>query len=166
MIRLATMHDVLKIMSMIDQARVILASHQSGQWQGEEPSLATLLNDIKQSQYWVLELQDTVVAGASLASMDVDYQTLKEGTWLNHEPYRVIHRMVVDASIHRQGIGKMLLDNLENLTRQQNIYSIKIDTHARNIPMIGLLKKAGYVRCGIVILKGHLIREAFQKILR
>ena len=62
------MHDVLKIMSMIDQARVILASHQSGQWQGEEPSLATLVNDIKQSQLDAFpEMEQVRRAYASIA---------------------------------------------------------------------------------------------------
>jgi GNAT superfamily N-acetyltransferase len=166
MIRLATMNDVFHIMKMIDQSRTILASHESGQWQGKEPSQETIETDIKQSSYWVLEDNKGVIAGASLLPFDVDYQTMVEGTWLNTEPYRVIHRMVVDASYHRQGIGMTLLANLEHLTRQQGVYNIKVDTHMNNVPMIRLLNKACYVRCGVVILKGNFIREAFQKILR
>lgn len=164
--RLATLHDVRAIMSLIDQARVVLATHNSGQWQGKEPSLETIINDINHRHYWVIEEHGQIIAGAALLPLDEDYHTLKEGSWINQEPYRVIHRLVVDVNIHRQGVGQRLLKELERITLEHYVYNIKVDTHRKNIPMINLLKKSGYIRCGVVNLKGNLLREAFQKVMR
>jgi GNAT superfamily N-acetyltransferase len=166
MLRKALMEDANAIMKMIEQARLLLALHHSGQWQGKEPSMETILNDIKLQQYWVLEENLSICAGAALLPWDEDYQVLHEGQWLNEEPYRVLHRFVVASTKLRQGLGKQLIQQLEQVTMSQGVYNIKVDTHVRNVPMVRLLNQLGYIRCGVVILKGHLIREAFQKRLR
>jgi hypothetical protein len=42
--------------------------------------------------------------------------------------------------------------------------NIRIDTHRDNVPMLSLLDKSGFERCGIIYLKNGDERIAFQKI--
>ena len=55
------------------------------------------------------------------------------------------------------------------LARERGMESIRIDTHAGNLPMQRALEKSGFSRCGTIYLKGGAedgdARIAFEKIL-
>ena len=55
---------------------------------------------------------------------------------------------------------------LEKIVKENNIYSIKIDTHKINIPMSKTILKAGYKYCGIIKLKRNKmdnLRDGYEK---
>jgi len=48
---------------------------------------------------------------------------------------------------------------------KQQIRSLKIDTHEDNHEMQYLVKKLGYVYCGIIFTQYHAKRLAFEKVI-
>ena len=59
----------------------------------------------------------------------------------------------------------MLLE-AEEIIKKDNIYSIKIDTHKINQPMINTIIKSGYIYCGVITLKRSKednLRNAYEK---
>jgi GNAT superfamily N-acetyltransferase len=113
----------------------------------------------------VYQRGEDVCGGFALMSIDPDYPGIFDGRWLNERPYVVIHRFVVSPKVHRQGIGQKMLAWIEDYARKINIRDIRLDTHEKNVPMIGLLQKLGYRRCGKVLLQRTLLREAYHKAL-
>jgi GNAT superfamily N-acetyltransferase len=157
------LRDLPIIMRMIESAKIIMKDHQSGQWQGIEPSEQTLLNDISQNQYYGLYIGEELVGGCALLDYEADYHPLVSGRWLNESPYIVIHRFVIDARKHRQGLGFVLLQEVEKTVKAKNIYNIRVDTHELNQPMNQLLIKAGYIPCGQALLKAAGLRVVYHK---
>ena len=86
---------------------------------------------------------------------DPTYGVIYEGTWLNDEPYGVIHRIAVAS--HRRGIASFCYDFA--LSQRPNL---RIDTHRDNILMQRSLEKNGFTRCGIIRLENGDPRIAFQ----
>ena len=59
-----------------------------------------------------------------------------------------------------------MLELAEEIVKNKNITSIKIDTHKNNIPMTKTILYAGYTYCGIIKLKRSNIdnlRDAYEK---
>ena len=55
------------------------------------------------------------------------------------------------------------------VTKAAGLPSVRIDTHPGNAPMARALEKAGFVRCGTIILKGGAedgdLRVAYEKLV-
>jgi RimJ/RimL family protein N-acetyltransferase len=154
------------IEKMYEQAKILLSFHQSGQWQQHEPSLQTIKEDIRLGQCFGLFQEDRLVGTCALLRYDASYEVLTLGNWLNDEPYLVIHRFVIDASLHRLGLGSQFLQAIEAFALQQGIYNIRVDTHRLNIPMTKLLEKNHYVECGEAFIKGAGPRVVYHKVMR
>ncbi len=160
----ATVNDILWIMQAIELCRPILASQQSDQWQGKEPSLKTIQNDVKQKQFYLLKNRNQSIGGAALLSKDDAYDHLMSGSWLNQDPYIVIHRFFVHPTFHGQKLGKVLLTCIEDLVWASGTQNIRLDTHERNAPMRGLLKSLNYVEVGRVNLPQAGERLVYHKV--
>lgn len=98
----------------------------------------------------------------------------KTGPWPNNEggavpAYAAIHRMAVNAALRGEGYAGRLFEEAAALARERGMESIRIDTHAGNLPMQRALEKSGFSRCGTIYLKGGAedgdARIAFEKIL-
>jgi len=165
LLRLATLNDLDDIMVFINEAKVFMASQNSGQWQDQHPRRETIKTDIENSHYYVIEIDGHAIAGMGLLPYDPDYETLLEGHWISQGPYMVIHRMAVSTRYHGRGLAALLLQQAELIAKQHRAISIRLDTHQRNTPMVGLLKKKGYIHIGAVLLHNFKRRVAFEKII-
>jgi ribosomal protein S18 acetylase RimI-like enzyme len=61
-----------------------------------------------------------------------------------------IHRLAVDPSRQGQGIGKYLLQYIENLAIQKGFSSSRIDVYKINESAVALYERNGYVKVGEV----------------
>ena len=59
----------------------------------------------------------------------------------------------------------MQFHHLQVFEKQNNIKSMRIDTHEKNLGMQGLLKKLGYHYCGVIYLENNDKRLAFEKLI-
>jgi GNAT superfamily N-acetyltransferase len=153
------------ILQQIDGCRQQMASHGSGQWQGKEPSLATIEEDIHQNRFYLLFENDQPCGGAALMNHEPGYDHLREGHWLNQDPYMVIHRFFIAPSYQGQHLSPLLLDQLEQLVQQRHIINVRLDTHALNQPMRGLLMKQQYQEVGKAWLPQAGERLVYHKVL-
>ena len=71
----------------------------------------------------------------------------------------------MDINYRGKGLASDMLKYAEQLCKEKNIKSIKIDTHLDNKVMRGLISKNGYKYCGIIYLNNGDKRVGYEKIL-
>ncbi|MBS5582849.1 MAG: GNAT family N-acetyltransferase [Megasphaera sp.] len=160
----ATTAHKKRIMELIDEAKAFLQASGVDQWQDGYPDDKDIDKDIARSIGYVLEEEGHII-GYSAIDMagEPAYATLK-GQWLNDDPYIVVHRMAVDNTQKGKGLAQAMFREVENLAKEQDIHTIRIDTDEDNTIMRHILEKQGYTYCGTIWF-ANSIKIAFQKIL-
>lgn len=135
----------------------------STQWQSGYPNLEVVHADIQKEIGYILKNENGIsVAYCALDNTgDPNYVNIK-GKWLTEGAYAVIHRLVVSQNHLGRGYAKALMLKLEALCVNNNIYSIKIDTHSDNQAMQKIIKDLGYIYCGEISVSDGP-RMAFEK---
>ena len=149
-IRCATYNDFDKILNIYDRARTFMREHGNPtQWGDSYPSKELVASDLEQGCLFVVVDEENALAGvfSCFVDGDRDYDVIKNGAWLNDEPYTAIHR-IASAGTHK-GIFSYILDYC--LTFSSNV---KVDTHLNNTVMQSVLKKHGFEKCGIITADG------------
>ena len=156
------------IMSIVHDAQIHLASQNIDQWQDGYPNEAAILKDIANQESFIVKSERNDIAGTAMFTTKTEptYSTI-DGSWLTKVDavYGVIHRMAVSDDFRKQGIAKFIFTKSEQKLKDSNIASMRIDTHEDNSQMQGLLKKLGYVYCGVIYLENTDKRLAFEKLL-
>jgi RimJ/RimL family protein N-acetyltransferase len=161
-IRKTQRKDLEAIMDIYAKARVLMEKNGNPtQWKDWYPPREMIEGDIEDGLGYVCE-EDGAILGVFYFNIQRDptYDVI-EGAWLDgpqKETCGVVHRIAVKEGT--KGVGafciRWCLEKCGNL---------KIDTHADNEPMKGLLKKLGFRYCGIIwVLDGTEERVAYQKI--
>ena len=156
LIRKAEMPDLDRIMEIYGHAREQMrASGNPNQWGYTYPEEDLIREDIKEAYCHVI--CDEAIHGVFVVTdgPDETYKVIENGKWLNNEPYVVIHRIAGDGQVH--GILKSAIDHCRNLSS-----NIRIDTHEDNAKMRHLIEKNGFIRCGIIYVRDHSQRIAYQ----
>ena len=168
MLKLATTNEIDIIMNIINDAKAYLKQQSLSQWNLEDgyPRKEDMLRDIKNNNCY-LYLEDDVVIGCMsiIFTPDENYYEIN-GEWLSNQKYASIHRIAINNNYHNKNIGVKMLLETEEIVKNKNVFSIKIDTHKDNIPMSKTIEKAGYTYCGIITLKRSNIdnlRNAYEK---
>jgi RimJ/RimL family protein N-acetyltransferase len=156
-IRRSTLNDLSRMLEIYDFARKQMrANGNPNQWIAY-PSKNLLEEDIKTGVSYVIE-SNSNVCGTFVFSIGEDptYQVIKNGSWLNGEPYGTIHRIASD------GTQKGIFKTVEEFCFQQ-IQNVRVDTHEDNKIMQHLLEKSGFTKCGIIYTHDGSPRIAYQK---
>lgn len=157
-IRSATPTDVDDIMRLIEEGRKkMMDEGNTRQWANGHPRQEVVEDDIKRGNSYLLTTDDGIPLAtfALMAGPDPTYARIDGGSWLNDEPYYVIHRIA--SSGKARGVMRKVIAYA--LTKTRNI---RIDTHEDNQTMRALLTKYGFVYCGIIYLANGDERLAFQ----
>ena len=160
--------DKEAVMKIYDDAKVYMAnSGNPDQWNGSYPDEFLIDDDIKAKRSYVC------VDGGQIAAVfmlmfedDKSYDKIYEGSWLNDEPYSVIHRIAVADNMHGKGIAKACIDFCREECLKRGLYNLKIDTYKDNIPMQKTLTKYGFSHCGTVYVDGVLKRMGYQYVIK
>lgn len=162
----ASFEDLESIWEIILYAKEVRKKQGSTQWQDGYPKKETILTDIENSFGYVVKNSSEILAYIAIIFEEEEaYVNIKEGTWLNQDPYLVVHRMAVSENAKGLGLGKLMLKKAEEIALQKKYFNIKIDTNFDNFAMLKILNDLGYVFCGKVYFRGQE-RRAFQKILQ
>ena len=86
------------------------------------------------------------------------------GKWLSDLPYGVVHRMAIDDVCKGKGAAPAFFRFAEELCRERDIRSIRVDTDADNRMMQRVLEKQGFTYCGTVCFDNSE-KIAFEKLL-
>ena len=73
--------------------------------------------------------------------------------------------MAIDKDHRNKGIASFILNEFHQQLNKQHVRSLKIDTHEDNHEMQYLVKKLGYVYCGIIYTEYNAKRFAFEKVI-
>ena len=165
-LQLAQINDLKEIMKIIDNAKKYLKEQGSLQWNLSDgyPSDKDIIKDIENNVCYIYIDNDEIIGTLSIVTLpDENYNEI-DGKWLTTDKYASIHRIAV--KYHNKNIGVKMLLAAEEIVKNKNIFSIKIDTHKINIPMTKTILKCGYTYCGIIKLKRSNIdnlRDAYEK---
>ncbi|MBD5807018.1 GNAT family N-acetyltransferase [Limosilactobacillus walteri] len=153
-LRRATLNDLDAIMTIIDQARVLLKENGNPQWQDGHPFTKTIANDIQQGYSWVLIDGQQVVGTAALQlTPEQTYADIKDGEWARpNEPYAIIHRVAALPSQSGQSLGKFIFSNLITVGYLQGVRNFRYDTHYKNLPVQKIGKDIGFVKRGTIYI--------------
>ena len=159
-IRKANKLNLNEIMKIIASAKTIMvANGNATQWINGYPSRETIKQDIENDSAYIISKNNEIKGYFCFIkgnNPEVNYNVIKEGNWLNNEPYGVIHRLASDGT--EKGIAQSCFDFCFG-----EINNIKVDTHENNIPMQNYFKKIGFEYCGIIYVADGSPRRAFQK---
>lgn len=157
-IRKANLTDLPQVMKIYADARAYMRDHGNAtQWAGGYPSEGRIREDIMAGEsYLCVDSGEILGVFCFFAHNDPTYDTIYQGSWLNGEPYGVIHRIAVAE--HRRGVASFCYEYA--LMQCPNL---RIDTHRDNVPMQKSLEKNGFTRCGIIYLENGDPRVAFHK---
>ena len=160
-IRQTNQNDLKSILKIYASARqFMLENGNPDQWGNRHPEKEVILSDIKNNHHFVcVDSNRLLGCFAFIIGDDPTYEKIIKGNWLDNNPYAVIHRIAVIE--HGKGIGSYCIDWCFS---QHN--NIRVDTHKDNIPMQRLLKKKGFIYCGIICNSWGDERLAFQKIIK
>ncbi|MBR2835645.1 MAG: N-acetyltransferase [Coriobacteriales bacterium] len=160
MLRQAKPQDLDELIRVTDEARAALGALGIDQWQGGTPRKDTLINDISQGWTWVAvdarEPAHVLGCMAVCGGGEADYDNITSGAWLTSSPntlkagvptYSCIHRVAVANEARRKGIASMMVEAAKHMSAQDGFMSVRVDTHAGNLPMQHVLEKAGFTRC-------------------
>ena len=167
-LQLSTTSDIQSILQIINDAKVYLKSQKIDQWQNGYPNQTQIETDIANNESYVLINDTNQVIATSMFSIrpEPTYKII-DGEWKikESEKYGVIHRLAIDKNHRKKGIASHLLNEFHLLLDKQQIRSLKIDTHEDNHEMQCLVKKLGYVYCGIIFTEYNAKRFAFEKVI-
>lgn len=160
-IRLANPDEIEDILCIIKEAQQRMKLSGMSQWQNNYPNLDIIKDDVLKKALYVSIIDNKIVATMSVFSYDPVYEKI-QGSWLNDNPYKVIHRIAVADHV----IGKRITEAMINFIFEHfNVKDIRIDTHPLNQPMIKSLERQGFKYCGIVHVTtdSDSLRFAYQK---
>ena len=158
-IRKSTSADIDDILSIFDSARKYMrANNNMHQWINGYPDAEIIKEDIRCGNSYVGENNEgeSVMTFAFIKGEDPTYRIIKDGKWLNDDPYGVIHRIASAGKI--RGVLRKSCEYCFN-----EVDNIRIDTHKDNKPMLNALKDLGFHKCGEIICCDGTPRIAFQK---
>lgn len=157
-IRQTLTEDLDTVMRIYDQARQYMReNHNPNQWINGYPTTEMVQEDIlTKSSYVCTEGEEIVGVFRFTLGEDPTYKHIYQGSWLNEEPYGVVHRIA--SASHKKGVATFCLEWC-----LVNCGNIRIDTHRDNHIMQRLLAKNDYRYCGIIYLEDGSERLAYQK---
>jgi GNAT superfamily N-acetyltransferase len=163
-LRKANVSETPVIWTILQQAIEQRRQDGSDQWQNGYPNQQTIEEDIRNGYGYVLVDNSVVVAYAAIIfGVDPTYTDIK-GQWITHGDYVAVHRVATSNAVKGKGVATRLFEMLEDLSRQHNVFSIKVDTNFDNKPMLRILDKLNYTYCGEIFFEGSP-RKAFEKVL-
>ena len=156
-IRRATARDLETVCAVYAAARSFMRAHGNPtQWPGDYPDLRDAEKDLEADALWVLDEGAGPIAVMSvLPGPDPTYAVIEGDSWLNDDPYWVMHRLAVAES--GRGAGTRMLERL--CAEHDNV---RADTHADNLPMQRTLEKCGFVRRGTIYVEDGTPRIAYH----
>lgn len=172
----ATLSDVDRMNEISEAAKVAMRGMGIDQWQDGYPNRACWQADVKDGFAYVVRDDEGRVVGAFAFVADAETRDPEpsygaiDGAWLTRDAkYAAIHRVCVAPEAKGRGVAGKMFDFSCEKARELGLSSLRIDTHAGNAPMQRALSKAGFSRCGTIVLVDGVdagsSRIAFEKLV-
>jgi len=145
MIQRAKISQLNEILTITNSCRIAMEANGIYQWTTEYPSRKAFENDIQRNELYVLQHNEKIV-GCIVVSlyMDEEYRSVPWLTENNHNYY--IHRLAVDPEFQGKGFAQCLMDFAENLAKENNALSVRLDTFSQNKRNQKFYEQRGYTK--------------------
>lgn len=151
-IRKANLEDIDNIMHMYNSCVRGMIDEGINQWDSTYPNKQIILNDIKYSTFFVVEIKKEIVAGINIdKNQDYTYKSIKWHDTTNS--FLVVHRLAVKKEYWNKKIGKKLMLFTEELVINNKLNSIRLDTYSGNQKAMNFYSRLGYKNMGSIQLK-------------
>lgn len=155
-IRKANLNDLDEMMRVYAKAKDIMdACGNPNQWRKGFPTRDMIMMDIESDSSYVIEKDGVIHAAFFFREWEDPTYTVIDGLWLNAFPYGVMHRIAGDGEL--KGVMNAIVGFCKNKCR-----NLKCDTHEDNKIMQHCLEKNGFQKCGIIYVRDHSPRIAYQ----
>lgn len=161
----AKLIHVDRVWEIIQEAIQRRKKEGSEQWQDGYPNLQTIKNDIDTKSGYVLIDSERIVAYVAIKTNDEPEYEKIDGNWLTNTDFLVLHRVAVAKGHLGRGVATKIFELAEDIAKEKQIYSIKVDTNFDNEPMLKIFKRLNYQYCGKVYFRGSE-RKAFEKVIK
>lgn len=161
-IRPAQAEELDTIWAMVGRAVADMNARGNPQWGADYPTRDFYAGDISRGELYAA-LVDGQLAGVACinTSESPEYDPLP---WTTVRPAMVIHRMAVDPTCQRSGIGSAFFRFAQEKARSQGLKAMRIDTYSLNDRMQALIRKMGFTQVGTIHLHGRpLTYPCFEK---
>lgn len=149
MIRKATTTDIEAILELTKACANHMISNGIFQWNEHYPNQATFENDVKRGELFVIEKNGLIVGCIVISTiMDAEYIPIKWMTANTNNVY--IHRLAVHPNQQGKGIARQLMDYAEELSKQNNFTSVRLDTFSLNLRNQKFYESRGYRQLGTI----------------
>ena len=166
-IRPTRCEDLPQIMKLVADAQRWFFEQGIDQWQDGYPTLEIFASDLRAGNSYVGVSPEGEILLAGTLSFDGEptYAKIYEGSWLNEEPYAVVHRLVVASHCRGEGLAGSFLEHAFAVSLERGVHNMRIDTHRHNLPMQRLLERYRFLHCGRILLESGAEREAYQRLI-
>ena len=131
MIRKAVSQDIPHIKKITEACARHMIAQGIFQWNENYPDLAVLTKDVKEGTVYVVEMQEKII-GCVMFSMVMD-NFYKDIAWLTPNAKQLyVHRLAVHPEVQGKGIARSLMDFGEQLARENECLSVRLDTFSKN----------------------------------
>lgn len=148
MIRVAKESDLDEIMRIVRETIAVMTAENNSQWSAAYPALDDFQNDLKSGSLFICEEDGKVVGFLCINRTEAPEYAAVD--WNSDETRFVLHRMAVDVTARRNGIGQRLLAFAEEYAVKSGAYYLRTDTFSRNSGMNALFRRCGFQKTGEV----------------
>ncbi len=161
MITIQTSHlqHIDAIMAIYDRAKEYMRRQGNPtQWREGYPPRDLIVAEISAACHYSCFCDGDLVGVFSfIVGKDPNYSYIKDGAWLNDEPYGTIHRLASAGTI--RGIAAACIEWCAG-----RCSNLRADTHRDNLVMQHVLLRHDFVPCGIIYVQNGSERIAYQRV--
>lgn len=163
MLTTANINELNECYAILNSGRNFQREQGFIQWDDEYPTLDLVKKDIEKHIGYVFKINDKIAAYMAI-TFDIEpaYNEI-DGVWRRNEKYCVVHRMAIHSDFRNQGLTTKIFKSVEELSKEKDVYYIRIDTDFPNKRMQHVFIKNGFEECGVINFKGP--KKAYDKIL-
>jgi len=163
-LRKVTEKEITTALLFIEQATTHLKEQGIDQWQDGYPNLESIKEDVKAYRGYFVTADETPAGYLCLDFEGEPVYGQLDGKWKCSSGYAALHRLAIGDAYRSKGIGVGAFRACEELCRERNVHSIRVDTKDENPKMRHVITKNGYVYIGDVFYESCGKRMAFEKV--
>lgn len=139
--------DIEKLAELYDNLNDYLATNTNypGWIKGIYPIRQHAVEGVEEGTLYTAKISETIVGSVILSHKpEKAYSNAKWKFESDYSDILVIHTFVIHPQYMNMGIGKSILNFCDQIGKEKNIKSIRLDVYENNLPAIKLYEKCGY----------------------
>ena len=141
--QLGTKNDIDAVCTLISDAIAEMEKHGIYQWDEIYPARSDFEEDINSKNLYVVYDEDMLVA-FYVISKEYDEQYNNANWKYDEASAYILHRFCVSPKVQNRGIGKAVLQHVENQIREMGYESVRLDAFTKNPFAQKLYRHNGY----------------------